>query len=476
MVTAGIATQARLLQKTRQRLRLFWGGLAAQSNAGGPRSAVDSSRAHVVENQLMLSGYEPGMGSRPRVSGLRSNLWFIPVVCVLAGVALSISTLAVDRLTDFDLIPRWLTGGPDAALGILTTIATSMLALATLVLTITMVVVQLAMAQFSPRIVQTFLRDRPSQFAIGLFVATFAHAMLSMREVQSDGDGQVPGTAILVAYLLVLTSIAMLVIYVDHIGRSLRVSSLIELVGNDTRRLLDNEFPDRLPSPEEPPSVILATTSGVVTTINRDKLVSLAAEADCVIHLVPALGSFVPAGAPLIEFEGSADRLDPGAAASCIELELERTLDQDLAYGFRLLVDVAERSLGESAFLDPTTAVQSIDRLHDGLRQLSRRVIPDGRHHDGDGELRLILPSMDWDDYVHLAFDEIRLAGAASPQVSRRLLAALTDLIDHAPLDRQSVLIEERELLLLATEALERDQRDLRRSMVADGQGFGAAG
>ena len=93
-------------------------------------------------------------------------------------------------------IPRWLTGGPDAAMAILTTIAVSMVSLATLVLTITMVVVQLAMGQFSPRIVQTFLRDRPSQLAIGLFVATFAHAMLAMREVQFDGDGQVPGIAI----------------------------------------------------------------------------------------------------------------------------------------------------------------------------------------------------------------------------------------------------------------------------------------
>ena len=129
------------------------------------------------------------MGKGPRVSGVRSELWFIPVMCVLGGVVLSLGTLTIDRLAGFDLIPRWMTGGPDAAMGILTTIAVSMVSLATLVLTITMVVVQLAMGQFSPRIVQTFLRDRPSQLAIGLFVATFAHAMLSMREVQFDGRG-----------------------------------------------------------------------------------------------------------------------------------------------------------------------------------------------------------------------------------------------------------------------------------------------
>ena len=119
----------------------------------------------------------------------------------------------MDRAFDYQLIPEWMTGGPDAAVAVLSTIAASMVSLAALVLTITMVVVQLAMGQFSPRIVQTFLRDRPSQFAIGLFVATFAHAMVAMREVNFDDD-KVPGVAIVVSYLLVLTSIVMLVLYV----------------------------------------------------------------------------------------------------------------------------------------------------------------------------------------------------------------------------------------------------------------------
>ena len=100
-------------------------------------------------------------------SSVRSSLWFVPVMCVVAGVVVSIGTIAIDRWLDFDAVPRWLTGGPDAAVAILETIAVSMVSLAALVLTITMVVVQLAMGQFSPRIVQTFLQDRPSQLAIG---------------------------------------------------------------------------------------------------------------------------------------------------------------------------------------------------------------------------------------------------------------------------------------------------------------------
>lgn len=123
-----------------------------------------------------------------------------------------------------------------------------------------MVVVQLAMGQFSPRIVQRILRDKPSQLAIGLFVATFVHAMLTSREVvdRGDGTGQVPGIAVVTSYVLVLASIAVLVIYVHHIGQALRVSALIELVGDDTRKLLDRRYPD---TGQPPPSIRMPRAS-----------------------------------------------------------------------------------------------------------------------------------------------------------------------------------------------------------------------
>jgi uncharacterized membrane protein len=395
---------------------------------------------------------------------------------VLAGLLLSLFTLAIDRATGFEVIPRWLTGGPDAAMGILTTIAASMVSLAALVLTITMVVVQLAMGQFSPRIVQTFLRDKPSQFAIGLFVGTFAHAMVAMREVQFDGEGQVPGIAIAVAYLLVLTSIAMLVLYVDHIGRSLRVSALIELVGDQTRRLLDEQYPEvSFDDGEEELTVLSAGSSGVLISVDRPRLVELAAAADCVVTVVPAIGSFVPSGSPLLRIEGDVARFDREAASEALGLGLERTLDEDVAYGFRMLVDVAERALSDSPFLDPTTAVQALDRIHDGLRQLAVRELPDGRHHDAAGELRLIMPAMGWDAYVHLAFDEIRLAGARSPQVSRRLAAALEDLCEVAPPERRPVLALELELLRGQLDELDGNAEDRVFAHGTDPQGIGVA-
>jgi uncharacterized membrane protein len=406
---------------------------------------------------------------------MASSVWLIPVLCVLAGLVLSLLTLAVDRALGFDVIPRWLTGGPDAAMGILTTIAVSMVSLATLVLTITMVVVQLAMGQFSPRIVQTFLRDRPSQLAIGLFVATFAFTMVAMREVQFDGKGQVPGVAIAVGYLLVLTSIAMLVIYVDHIGRSLRVSALIELVGTDTRRLLEEHYPNFIVEQEEQGNVVTAPKSGVLISIDRPRLVELAAAADCVVHVVPALGSFVASGCPLLRVDGYSAVFDRDAATDALGSGLERTLDEDVAYGFRMLVDMAERSLSDSPFLDPTSAVQAIDRLHDGLRQLAVRELSDGRWYDDEGHLRLTEPVMDWAAYVHLAFDEIRIAGVQSPQISRRLIAALDDLLSIAPPDRRAALEQQLALLRGELDDEAHDDRERTFALTADVQGIGVA-
>ena len=407
-----------------------------------------------------------------RFSRLRAGLWFIPLTCVLAGVALSFGTIAIDQVYDYNLVPQSLSGGPDAAIEIFGTIAASMVSLAALVLTITMVVVQLAMGQFSPRIVQQILQDKPSQLAIGIFVGTFAHAMLALREVQTGTEGVVPGVAVLVAFVLVVVSIMVLVWYVNHIGRALRVSALIELVGKDTRKLLDKIYAD-VGATNSGGSTIPAPQSGVIIRIDHDKLVRVAKAGGCVLTLRPALGEFVPAGAPLFEITGAKVRLDANAAMRSIEFGLERTLDQDMAYGLRLLVDIGERSLSDGPFQDPTTAVQAIDRLHDCLRQLAPRPFPDGRYRDEAGEVRLVTSSMTWEDYVHLAFDEIRMAGSGSPQIARRLRAALEDLLAVAPLERKRPLQEQLDLLRSGIGGSMSEAVDRNNSSQADSSGLG---
>jgi uncharacterized membrane protein len=415
---------------------------------------------------------------------LKSSLWFVPVLCVLAGVALSFGTIALDRAAGGSVVPQSLSGDADAALAILTTVAASMVTLTGLVLTITMVVVQLAMGQFTPRVLRTILRDRPSQMAIGVFVATFTHAMLVMREVKapSEGDeGNVPGLAIVVAYVLIVISIMVLVSYVHHIGQTLRVASLIDSVGNETRELLDKLYP-RHPTdaeatePElpdgEPVQVIPAPSPGVVYRADRDELMARAREADAVVVLVPRIGDFVPGGAPVLEVYGP-DEIEPARVLRSIGIGKERTLHQDLAYGIRMLVDVAQRSASPD-MADPTTAVQAVDRLHDLLRQLADRPFPSGFHYDADGSLRLVMPMLSWEGYVHLAVDELRHYGRDSLQVIRRLRAMLLDLLSVAlperrpPLERQLRLVDS-----MARQAFD-DEDDREAAGEPDRQGIGS--
>jgi uncharacterized membrane protein len=371
---------------------------------------------------------------------LRTTLWPIPVLCVLIGIGISYLTVKLDN---GNLVPSRWTGGPDAALAILATVAASMITLTGIVLTIVLVVVQLAMDQFSPRIVRAILHDRPSQFAIGIFVATFAHAMLAMRELVSLEEGApVPGLAILVTFALVVVSIVVLVLYTNHIGQSLRVASLIETVGKDSRQLIDKMYPDKGdPVDSGQREIIAADRSGVVFKVDIGKLVDLAEQAKCTLLMIPTTGDFVPAGAPIFVVEGERSAIDHRKVRNAVALGPERTMNHDLAYGLRMLVDIAVRALSDA--FDPTTAVQAIDRLHDVLRQLARRPFPSGEHRDSVGEVRLVTPQLTWEAYVRLAFTEIVDISETSVQVVGRLKSALNDLLTICPGERQGPLLDQ---------------------------------
>jgi uncharacterized membrane protein len=415
-----------------------------------------------------------------------SSLWFVPLLCIIAGVALSSGTIALDRLAggSGSLVPTSLSGDADSARSILMTVASSMVTLTGLVLTVTMVVVQLAMGQFTPRVLRTILRDRPSQFAIGIFVATFAHAMLVMREVRGpsgDDEGHVPGLSIVVAYVLIVISIMVLVLYVHHIGQSLRVASLIDSVGDETRALIPKLFPPGRTATEKaeerpagvPRQVINAPRSGVLYRVDHEELIAHANEVDGTLVLLPQIGDFVPEGSPVLELYAENAGLDKADVVRSLAFGKERTLDQDLAYGFRMLVDVAVRS-ASLVMADPTTAVQAIDRLHDCLRQLATRPFHSGFYRDSDGRLRLVVPAMTWDGYVHLAVDELRRYGDQSLQLTRRLEAMLKDLLSIAPPERRRPIEDELRLIEAAAERSFADEADRAAAIAPDQQGIGS--
>jgi uncharacterized membrane protein len=407
------------------------------------------------------------------VHALAQRLWIIPSLGVLAGIVLSLATVAIDRRNENGLLSQSIVGNGADAQSILTTIATAVVTLTSIVLTVTLVAVQLAMGQFSPRIVRALLDDRGDQFAIAVFGATFTFAVFSLRAVDTGPGGEaVPGVTVLTALALATASSFALLVFVHHASQQLRVGALVDLVGDELRAQLQRRFPTE-PGLRENASVLLSRRAGNVIHCDRDALVAEARRAGCTLELVPMMGDFVTRGGPLVRVQGDGARLDRERVRQLIALDNERTHSDDPAYGFRKLVDVAQRALGTAAN-DATTAVQVVNRLHDCLRQIADRPFPNGHVRDEDDELRLIERVLDWDGYVRLAFDEIRLAAGGYPQVTRRLEAALADLKTVAPPERQPAL--DRQLRLLAAgvaRALE-DEDDRRAALVADVQGIGS--
>ncbi|GAB6985829.1 DUF2254 family protein [Nocardioides pyridinolyticus] len=221
-----------------------------------------------------------------------------------------------------------------------------------------------------------------------------------------------------------------------------------------------------------------------MTRVDRPALVAAARQAECVLELVPVVGDFVVGGAPLFRVHPDT-RSTAGAAGDPVGrlrasdltrhvlLAEERVHTEDLPYGFRKLVDIAVRSIAQP-FNDPTTAVQALHRLHDLLRQIAARPLPSGEHRDEDGVVRLVERTVSWDGYVRLAFDEIRLAGASEPQVTRRMCAALADLKSVAPPDRQGPLDRQLRLLDAAVRRSYEDEEDVVAALTPDTEGIGS--
>jgi uncharacterized membrane protein len=404
----------------------------------------------------------------------RTRLWLVPLGCVLTGLGLALALLAIDKAAGHDLVGQSVTGSAASVQTILTVAATALVTLTSVVLSLTLVAVQLAMGQFSPRIVRAILHDRRSQLAIGLFIGTWAYTMTVLRDVNGrSSSAPVPGLAVLADYLLILSAITTLVLFVHHTAQSIRVGGLIGLVGDETRKETERLYP-QAGEREEDPSVVPAPDHGAVVKLHYRTLVTIAEQCDCVLELVPAMGDYVPLGAPLFRVRGSLPELYRDGVALSVILGRERTHEFDLSFGIRKLVDVGERSIYSGPFQDPTTCVQAINAIHDILRRLAVREFPSGVHCDSDGHPRLIERVMRWEGYVRLSFDELRLAGAGSPQVARRLRAALEDLLTVAPAERRPPLERQLALLEAGVRRSYEDDADMRTALVPDMQGIGS--
>src|SRR6185295_8716767 len=193
---------------------------------------------------------------------------------------------------------------------------------------------------------------------------------------------------------------------------------------------------------DEPVSTIANSKDGVLLAFDEKGLVSLATRANCVIELVPQVGDFIAKEDPLFRTFQGGTTLTAATLSQLVAVGQERTMEQDPAFAFRVIVDIASKGLSP-AINDPTTAVLAIDRIHHLLRHVGGRRLDNERVRDSAGQVRLIYRTPDWEDFVTLAVTEIRQFGGGSIQVARRLRAMLEDLIATLPRERADPLRQE---------------------------------
>ncbi|WP_095960156.1 DUF2254 domain-containing protein [Corallococcus macrosporus] len=421
---------------------------------------------------------------------LSTSYWVVPALCVAAAIGLSQLAQALDaRLTQHEHDWYLFQGGPEGARSVLSAVASSMLTFAGLVFSVTILVLQQASNQFSPRILRTFLRDRKSQMALGIFTGTFVYALLGLRTVRGtsenlDIESHVPSLSVWLAVVLALLCVGAFIFYIHHVAQSIRAVVILSRIHDETCETMERMYPEGVGldaaetcqegAPRGAPSLVIPHdgSSGVLLTVDEDQLMTHARRAGVTLAVVPMVGDFVPHGSALFEVWGEAGSLDVKAVLGAVGLGRERTLQQDTAFGFRQLIDVAERALSPG-INDPSTAVQAIDQLHDLLRRLVLRRFPSTHRLDDQGALRLVCPRPDFDDYVRLSLDEIREYGEESIQVARRLRFLLEDLLRVAPDFRRGELERQRSLLDATVTRVFEDARVAAEARRAGPQGHG---
>jgi uncharacterized membrane protein len=408
----------------------------------------------------------------------RTQLWPIPALGVLTAAGLGIALPALDARvvgTFPDAVTGYLfSGGPDAARTVLSVIAGSLITVTSLTFSLTVVTLQLASSQFSPRLLRTFTRDRVVHATLALLLATFTYALTVLRTVRASLDSPsafVPQLSVSLAFILGLASVLGLVVFLAHLARQLRVESLLKEVHAETSEVMDDLLTGSVAEQSEPVAPTTPATSvplrmgrsGFLTSTDQRALLAAAADADAVVSIDRLPGEFLVAETPV----GSVWRTDGLAldeeaftqvqqrVRKAIRTGFERTATEDIAFGLRQLVDVAVKALSPG-INDPTTAVHALGYISALLCTAAGRDLGPSLVRDDQEQVRVMLCRPDLGALLDLALTQPRRYGVGDPEVRTRLFSLLRELAWSTSRPDHRRLIEEHlGILVAATERQE---------------------
>ena len=385
---------------------------------------------------------------RPSRESIRAAVWFRPAVATVAAFVLA--SLALEIRTPFDEL-LW-PGDVDSASSALQAISTAVITATSLTFSLVVVALQLASQQFSPRLLREFARDSVIQTVLAVLVATFVYALTVLRSL--DAMDTLPALAVLGGFLLGIASAAALVGFLSHIARAVRVDTMMAAVHGDTKRVMHAGYPP-LGEGARPPdaglpgpgggTLLPAHRSGFVAAVDLDRLVGEIAAQGAFVRVGVRPGDHVTFGTPIASAWPVERPLDVAALnaalGATVTYAYERSFEQDVAFGFRQLADIAVKALSPG-INDPTTAAHAIGYAADLLRDLHCRNVGPAVYDDAGGAPRVVMPDRDYRYYLDLAIAQIRRYGGREPTVLVALLALLRDVATavHSDAQRDEVL------------------------------------
>ena len=380
-----------------------------------------------------------------------SSFWFVPTGMVLGAVGLASILITVDATVNLQIVERWplfFGAGAAGSRGLLTAVASSMITVAGVVFSITIVALSLTSSQYTSRVLRNFMRDRTNQLVLGVFVGIFAYCLVVLRTIRGGDEGAfVPSLSVLAGLILAFVGIAFLIYFIHHISMSIQASGIIAEAEQETIEAVDHLFPKELgddddegtngnlsvPLTEQAWSAVPARKTGYIQSIDGDGLLAWAREHATVLRMERGIGGFVAEGTPLMSVAGLTG-LDDEATSdlnAAYVISRQRTVQQDAAFGIRQIVDIALKALSPG-INDSTTAVMCVDYLTAILVRLASRRVATSHRLD-QGELRVITHGPTFASLLAQAFDQIRQNAGGNVSVLLRMLGALQTVASMTP-------------------------------------------
>lgn len=401
---------------------------------------------------------------------LRASYWFVPLVMVFIAL---ISALGLVHLDSYE--NQWLSGQkwlyvtqPAGARALLSTLAGSMITVASVTFSMTLLAVSYASSQVGPRLLNGFMRDRTNQYTLGTFIATFLYCLMVLQNVHEGTEGQesiakfVPHIAIVVAMVLAVLSVIVLIYFIHHVPQSISVTNIIGRVGDELIESIRSQYPkkmrqggaidnstnnnmEKLPANFEQQSICLKVVGrgGYLRVIDDQGLMKLAIEEDLTIELHLRPGDFSISGRPLLSV-APASRVNDEITSSlhsAFSWGVDRTQDQDVLYPLEQLIEVLAKAMSPS-MNGQYTALLCINQFERALAEKLQRAVPSSHRFDEQNTLRVVARPVTQKQFVLAVFQPIRQFIRGDWLVTRYLLNMLEQLMVMPELAHNKLLLK----------------------------------